>query len=81
VKAAEITGHSDPEIRQALEAYNRLEMWASESDGLPRDKVEAVIAAEIKTGGIKPGVTPVTYDELVDRSLWVDAEKLVASKR
>jgi len=81
VKAAEITGHADPEIRQALGAYNRLEMWASESDGLPRDKVEAVIAAEIKTGGIKPGVTPVSYDALVDRSLWVDAEKLVASKR
>lgn len=76
VKVAAITGHSDAENRQALEAYNRLEMWAAGSDGLPRDKIEAVIQSEIKTGGIKPGVTPAAYDQLVDRSLWVDAAKM-----
>jgi len=76
-KVAAITGHTDAENRQALEAYNRLEMWANGSDGLPRDKIEAVIAAEIKTGGIKPGATPVAYDDFVDRTLWEDASKMV----
>jgi len=77
VKVAAITGHTDAENREALEAYNKLEMWANGSDGLPRDKVEAVIAAEVKTGGIKPGVTPVAYDQLVDLTLWSDAAKMV----
>lgn len=76
-KIAEITGHTDSENRQALAAYNQLGLWADGSDGLPRDRVEAVIAAEIKAGGIKPGNTPVTYDQLVDPTLWVDASKMV----
>jgi ABC-type nitrate/sulfonate/bicarbonate transport system substrate-binding protein len=80
VKVAAITGHSDAENRQALDSYNRLELWPNGNDGLQREKIEAVIATQVKEGGIKPDTAPVTYDEFIDRSLWVDAAKLVQAR-
>ena len=61
---------------QSLRLYNELEQSPNGTDGLQRDKIEAVIATQIRLGGIKPGSTPVTYDQFVDESLWADAIKL-----
>ena len=76
-KIAAITGHSFEENKASVVRYNALELWPNGNDGLQRDKIEAVIATQVKIGGIKPDVKPVTYDELVDGSLWKDAMKLV----
>ncbi len=79
-KIATVTGHSEAENKQSIVSYNQLEQWPNGTDGLPRDKIEAVIATQIKLGGIKPGTTPVTYGEFVDGSLWQDAAKLTPAK-
>ncbi len=75
-KIAAVTGHSEAENKQSIASYNELEQWPNGTDGLGRDKIEAVIATQVKLGGIKPGATPVTYAQFVDESLWADAAKL-----
>ena len=75
-KIAAVTGHSEEENKKSIASYNELEQWPNGTDGLQRDKIEAVIATQIRLGGIKPGATPVTYEQFVDESLWTDAAKL-----
>lgn len=75
-KIAAVTGHSEAENKQSIVSYNELEQWPNGTDGLQRDKIEAVIATQVKLGGIKSGNTPVTYEQFTDESLWKDAAKL-----
>lgn len=75
-KIAAVTGHSEDENKTSIVRYNELEQWPNGTDGLQREKIEAVIATQVKLGGIKPGTTPVTYEQFVDESLWADAAKL-----
>jgi hypothetical protein len=44
---------------------------------MPRNKIEAVAALMKKIGSIKPDKEPVTYDALVDGSVWKDANAMV----
>ncbi|MGH7126753.1 MAG: ABC transporter substrate-binding protein [Stellaceae bacterium] len=76
-KIAAVTGHTEDENKASIAAYNELEQWPNGTDGLQRDKIEAVIATQVKLGGIKAGNSPVTYEQFVDESLWKDAAKLV----
>jgi len=78
-KIAAVTGHSEEENKKSIAAYNELEQWPNGTNGLGRDKIEAVIATQVKLGGIKSGATPVTYAQFTDESLWTDAMKLAAS--
>ncbi len=78
-KIATVTGHSGDENKASIAAYNQLEQWPNGTDGLQRDKIEAVIATQVKLGGIKTGNTPVSYAQFVDESLWKDAAKLAGS--
>ena len=45
---------------------------------MTREGDGAVVATAVKTGGILAGKQPVSYDRLVDRSVWKDAAALVA---
>jgi ABC-type nitrate/sulfonate/bicarbonate transport system substrate-binding protein len=79
-KIAAVTGHTEDENKASVVAYNELEQWPNGTDGLQRDKIEAVIATQVKLGGIKAGNAPVTYEQFVDESLWKDAAKLAAGQ-
>ena len=46
-------------------------------DGLPRNKLEATAKLMKKIGAIKPDKEPVTYEALVDTSVWKDANAMV----
>jgi ABC-type nitrate/sulfonate/bicarbonate transport system substrate-binding protein len=74
---AAVTGHSPAEAKAALAEFNEIEFWPLDSDGLAKNKVEAAINVQVKTGGIREGKTPITYDKLVDPSIWRDAEAMV----
>jgi NitT/TauT family transport system substrate-binding protein len=78
-KIAAVTGHGEDENKASIAAYNQLEQWPNGTDGLQRDKIEAVIATQVKLGGIKAGNAPVTYEQFVDEGLWKDAVKLAGS--
>ena len=44
---------------------------------MPRNKIEAVAALMKKIGSIKPDKEPVKYDDLVDDTVWKDANAMV----
>jgi len=75
--AAAVTGHSKKVNLLALKEFLAINFWAAKDDGLPRNKIEAVAKLMKKIGAIKPGKTPVTYDQLVDTSVWKDANAMV----
>jgi len=74
------TGRTHDEAKTALASFNAIGAWPTDDDGLDRAKLEFMIQNQVKIGGIQPGKKPVTYDRLVDRSVWMDAEALVDKK-
>ncbi|HXQ52935.1 MAG TPA: ABC transporter substrate-binding protein [Stellaceae bacterium] len=72
------TGRTKAEAKTAIADYIANDEWPTDDDGLDKVKLEALIADQVKNGGIQPGKTPVTYDRLVDRTLWRDAAALLA---
>jgi ABC-type nitrate/sulfonate/bicarbonate transport system substrate-binding protein len=75
--AAAPTGHPKDISKAALKEFLRIGFWSYEDDGLDQAKLEAVIALMKKIGGIQPGKEVVTYDHLVDRTVWRDAMALL----
>ena len=75
--AASVTGHSKAVNKEALKQFLAIEFWAAKDDGLPRDKLEATAKLMKKIGGIKPDKEPVTFENLVDASVWKDANAMV----
>ena len=76
-KIATVTGHSEAVNKEALKEFLGINFWAIGDDGLPKKKLEATAALMKKIGAIKPDKTPVTYDQLVDPSVWKDANAMV----
>jgi NitT/TauT family transport system substrate-binding protein len=70
-------GRSAEESKVALKSFVAIGYWPTNDDGLDRGKLEAVIAAQVKAGGIRPGKQPVSYDRLVDHTVWQDAVELI----
>jgi ABC-type nitrate/sulfonate/bicarbonate transport system substrate-binding protein len=77
---ATVTTRTKTQAKNALEFLNPIGYWPPNDDGLDQKKLEAVTAVMVKVGNIRPGKTPVSYDRLVDRSVWQDAVKLVEKK-
>jgi ABC-type nitrate/sulfonate/bicarbonate transport system substrate-binding protein len=75
--AAEPTGQSKAIAKEALKEFLAIDFWAAKDDGLPRAKLEATAKLMKKVGGIKADKEPVTYDRLVDPSIWKDANAMV----
>jgi len=76
-KIATVTGRTARLAGEILPRLYRIEFWPQGSDGLARANIENVVKVEQQLGGIKPGKTPVTYERLVDRTVWKDANALV----
>ena len=75
--AAAVTGHNKAVAKQALKEFLAIDFWSAKDDGLPRAKLEAVAALMKKIGAIKPDKEAVTFDKLVDASVWKDANAKV----
>ena len=78
-KAADIatpTGRTKAEAKGGVKEYRDIGFWPAADDGLSRAKLEALIAIQVKNGSIRPDKTPVSYDRLVDTSIWRDAAAL-----
>jgi len=76
-EVAAITGHNKDVNKAALKAFLDIDFWAAKDDGLPRNKLEATANLMKKIGAIKPDKEPVTYENLVDTSVWKDANAMV----
>jgi len=75
--AALVTGHNKEVNKTALKAFLSIDFWAAKDDGLPRNKLEATAKLMKKIGAINPDKEPVSYDNLVDGSVWKDANAMV----
>jgi ABC-type nitrate/sulfonate/bicarbonate transport system substrate-binding protein len=73
---AEVTGRSHKIALGALKAYVKYGLWAVDNDGLPKPQIEKFIGVLAKTGSIEKGKKLPTYDQLVDASIWRDANAL-----
>ena len=71
------TGHSKEVNKKALKDFLDIAFWAVKDDGLPRNKLEATASLMKKIGAIKPDKEPVTFENLVDPSVWKDANAMV----
>jgi len=74
---ATVTTRSKEQAKNALTFLNPIGYWPANDDGLDQKKLESVIETMVRIGNIRPGKTPVTYDRLVDRSVWRDAAAMV----
>jgi len=80
---AEPTKREKPDAMAALKAYNELGYWPSKDAGLDKTAMQKAIDQQVAAGkasegksGIKPDKTPVSYEQLVDLTVWADAEKV-----
>jgi NitT/TauT family transport system substrate-binding protein len=73
---ATVTGRNKAIAKGALARFLGIGFWAVNDDGMARNKIEAVVATQKKIGNIKEGKTPPTYDQLVDASIWRDADAM-----
>ncbi|MFN3658217.1 MAG: ABC transporter substrate-binding protein [Pseudolabrys sp.] len=76
-EVATVTGYNKTVSKAALKEFLAIDFWAAKDDGLPRQKLEAVAALMKRIGAINPDKQPVTYDALVDGSVWKDANAMV----
>jgi NitT/TauT family transport system substrate-binding protein len=74
---ATITGHDAAVNKIALKNFLAIDFWATKDDGMDRTKIEAVAALMKKIGALQPGKEPVSYDKLIDPSIWQDANAMV----
>jgi ABC-type nitrate/sulfonate/bicarbonate transport system substrate-binding protein len=74
---AKITGHDAAISKAALKQFLDIGFWATKDDGMPRGKLEAVAKLMKKIGAIKADKEPVTFEKLVDASVWKDANAMV----
>ncbi len=75
-KIATVTGHTEAVAKEALKEFLAINFWAQTDDGLPKDKLEATAKLMKKIGAIKPDKEPVSYAQLVDPSVWKDANAM-----
>jgi NitT/TauT family transport system substrate-binding protein len=80
-KFAAPTGRSASVSKSALAKYLAMDFWPVDRDGLAEKNLEAVIAIQKRTGGIKPDKTPTTYAKMVDTTVYRDALKMVDAKK
>lgn len=75
-EAATITGHSKEIAKATIKPLLDIDYWVADNDGLDHERLQALITLMKKTGGITADKEPVSYERLVDRTIWRDAAVL-----
>lgn len=82
-RMADPTKRSTTDALTALHAYNAMEFWPNGHAGLSKSRIVKAVGNQVRVGkitkgrgGIKPGKTPVSYENMVDLTIWADAAKL-----
>lgn len=71
------TGLAQAVAKATIKPLVDIDYWPVGDDGLDRKRLESLITVMKKVGGIQADKTPVTYDRLVDESVWKDAVAMV----
>jgi NitT/TauT family transport system substrate-binding protein len=80
---AKVTSRDASDAKAALAEYNKIEYWPVGHAGLTKKRVDSAIDSQINAGkatkgksGIDPEKKAVTYEDMVDLSVWNDAQKV-----
>ncbi len=74
---ASVTGRNHAIALSALKDYLKYGLWAVDNDGMSQAQIEAFIAFQVKTGNIMEGKTPPSYAQMIDPTIWRDANAMV----
>jgi NitT/TauT family transport system substrate-binding protein len=74
---ATVTGHKKDVAKTALKEFLAIDFWAAKDDGMDKANINAVSALMKKIGSVNADKEAVTYDQLVDPSVWKDANAMV----
>lgn len=80
-KIAEVTGRSDAIAKGAIANYLHYGLWAQTDDGMNEKQLAGFIQIQEKAGNILPGKSPPTVQQLIDPSIWRDANALVEKSK
>ena len=85
---AKATGRRPGDARNAVKVFTEFNYWPRTTNGLNRKriartiKIQSIVGKKTKgKSGIKPGKTPVSYEQLIDTTLWTDAMALVKKSK
>jgi len=71
------TGLAQAVAKATIKPLVDIDYWPVDDDGLDRKRLENLVAVMKKVGGIQADKPPVTFDRLVDESVWRDAVAMV----
>ena len=74
---AAVTGRDHAIALAAVKDYVKYGLWAVDNDGMDQKQIEDFIAFQVKTGNIMDGKTPPTYAQMIDPTVWRDANAMV----
>jgi NitT/TauT family transport system substrate-binding protein len=74
-----ITGETPQISKEALRLFNGIGFWEIKDDGLDKNKIEAVAEDQVKVGNVKDPKKLPSYERLVDRTVWHDANAMIGS--
>ena len=85
---AKATGRKPGDARNAVKVFTDFNYWPKTTNGLNRKriartvKIQSIVGKKTKgKSGIKPGKTPVSYEQLIDTTLWTEAMALVRKSK
>ncbi len=76
---ATVTGDKKADLLKAMAQYRDIQFWTDKDPGMPQQNVENTIKGQVAVGNIKADQAP-TYSQIVDTSVWNDAQKLIQGK-
>ena len=74
-----ITGESHAISKEALKLFNGIGFWEIKDDGLDKAKIEAVTEQQVTVGNVKDPKKLPSYERLVDRTVWHDANAMIGA--
>jgi NitT/TauT family transport system substrate-binding protein len=74
---AAVTGRDHQIALGALKGYIQYGLWPTNDDGMNPQQIDQMIALQAKAGSIKPGKTPPSFAQLIDPTIWRDANAMV----
>jgi NitT/TauT family transport system substrate-binding protein len=80
-KIALVTGRSEQIARNAVRDYVKYGLWPTQDDGMNQEQIDKFAELQAKAGNIKQGKAVPKFDQIVDPTVWRDAEAMVAGKK
>jgi NitT/TauT family transport system substrate-binding protein len=73
---ATVTGDKKSDLLKSMAQYRAMQFWSSADAAMPQVNVENTIKGQVAVGNVKAAQAP-TYAQIVDPSVWADAQKLI----